>query len=57
MPAKMDLAYYQKLSTPQLQHLVIELTNFKATLSNQAGKQWCIDFIEMIQVVLRSRGF
>lgn len=56
MPAKMDLAYYQKLPTSQLEHLVKELTEFKATQSNQMSKQWCVDFIEMIQVVLRSRG-
>lgn len=56
MPAKMDLAYYQKLPTSQLQHLVIELTEFKSSLSNQAGKQWCNDFIELLQVVLRQRS-
>ena len=56
MPAKMELAYYQKLPTSQLKHLVTELTEFKATTSNQVGKQWCVDFIEMLQVVLRQRS-
>ena len=56
MPAKQDLAYYQKLPTSQLKQLIIELTEFKTTVSNQAGKQWCVDFIEMLQVVVRQRG-
>lgn len=56
MPAKMELAYYQKLPTSQLEHLIQELAEFKATQSNQASKQWCVDFIEMLKVILRSRG-
>lgn len=56
MPAKMDLAYYQKLPLSQLKQLINELTEFKATVSNRAGKQWCVDFIEMLQVVLRQRS-
>lgn len=56
MPAKMELAYYQKLPTSQLQQLVKEITEFKATLSNRIGKQWCVDFIEMLSVLIRQRS-
>lgn len=56
MPAKMELAYYQKLPTSQLKQLVHELTEFKATLSNRVGKQWCVDFIDMLQVIIRQRS-
>lgn len=55
MPAKMELAYYEKLPLTQLHQLITELTEFKATLSDATGKQWCRDFIEMLEVVVRTR--
>lgn len=56
MPVKMELAHYQKLPTSHLKQLVKELTEFKATLSNRAGKQWCVDFIDLLQVIIRQRS-
>lgn len=55
MPAKMELAYYQKLPVSQLRQLIEELTQFKATVCHQEGKQWCDEFIEMLEVVIRTR--
>lgn len=55
MPAKMELEYYQKLPIAQLKQLIEELTQFRASVSNRAGKQWCDDFIEMLNTVLRAR--
>lgn len=56
MPAKMEMAYYQRQPLHQLEILIEELHAYRATNSSPTARKWCDDFIEMLQTVVRSRS-